>query len=472
LEEKVIGVGEMGLTLWNNGYQAAAADMGSEDFRRCFQQGLTKKTYRNPAQCSNCLRLMYPEDGAVCGKCGRASVAWHSKLSTMSEHADYTMDHLQVLACLDVQYLPHCLMHPHPRNQVLRQEKREQDLGDIPKGDMVSEQPDANFATVLSRSKDGVVLSFGLRMPSEEDSAHLQVEDEQPDYLQIQDGDPHDEHKGQGRVVTSPSDLCSAASPPQEWIGLEINALRPCTSTGTGLDDMQNSRVSLRSRESSMRRSVAKAPRPSSSTPGLGNGLDSSALMAREVGAVAQKERLRGAVGGARLRAHSALPKRAATPNLMDRLYQEEERPRTSPTLHGRSRIARPASSAGIATLPRPLSPFVGEGQLKILGLPGRSSPPPLGSPVSSSMKMYKVEMESQLKSNTLARRYHHALSAPISSPAWFLEEQPREASAPARGPSAFLVSRATRSQVNLRRSAPKYYRLAKLHAGSIGSEF
>ena len=101
-EEKVIGVGEMGLALWDNGYsqksiQAAAAYVGSEDLRRCFEEGVMKKSYRTTAQCSNCFRLMYPEEDAVCGKCGCVSAAWHSKLAAMSKHANYTMEHLQVM---------------------------------------------------------------------------------------------------------------------------------------------------------------------------------------------------------------------------------------------------------------------------------------------------------------------------------------------------------------------------------------
>ena len=40
------------------------------------------------------------------------------------------------------------------------------------------------------------------------------------------------------------------------------------------------------------------------------------------------------------------------------------------------------------------------------------------------------------------------------------------------QGPDSFLVSAATRSQVLLRKSVPKYARLARLHTGSHGSVF
>ena len=95
-------------------------------------------------------------------------------------------------------------------------------------------------------------------------------------------------------------------------------------------------------------------------------------------------------------------------------------------------------------------------------------------------MDMYQdvvAECDSHMTFQSVARRYRDAISTSLLlNPAWFLTQDPTQQQPqpppPARGPSAFLVSRATRSQVTLRRSAPKYHRLAGLHFERQGAEF
>ena len=205
---------------------------------------------------------------------------------------------------------------------------------------MMGEQPDANYATVLSRGKDGVVLSLSYRLPSDgtlggaeepplehcgKHDKHLPTQVglqqcRQDEY--VNDGQVSQHRQGNSRCYEheedqqdeeNASDAGSHSPPSPMWSGLEINALRPSSSAGAiylgnspELDDLQRSRQGLKSRDSV--RPVAKT-RPASSTPGLGNGSGSSAIMAREVGVVARNQRSgsKARAGKARVRARRSV---------------------------------------------------------------------------------------------------------------------------------------------------------------------
>lgn len=228
--------------------------------------------------------------------------------------------------------------------QFTRDRRREQqDFAEMSKFDMMDEQPDANYATVLSRGKDGMVLSLSYqlstddtneeRAPSEhhdnEREIHLPSQGEE-DAKGEHDNEEHVEHSHglshrqtheagkEGSVYLSNAGVHSPTSP--EWGALKINALRPLSSVGAihlgntaEQDDLRHRRQGLRSRDNV--RTVARV-RPTSSTPGLGNGSGSSAVMAREVGVVARNQRVRSkasadqSAAGVRVRARRLVTRR------------------------------------------------------------------------------------------------------------------------------------------------------------------
>ena len=251
--------------------------------------------------------------------------------------------------------------------------------------------------------------------------------------------------------------------------------------------DMHQHQQTMGSRSS--RRTVTKVQRPMSSCPYLGNSASAAAHMASEISAVAFQTR-RGAKtpatsrsAKARLRAQSAL---GNGPSARASYFPSDERPCTSPTREKYGLGARPASSLGFNSLPPSAQHHP---HLNVSGTPQeahthkrthtytnlpRSRPSsslqqylakkPLDAPRTHSAQPYstaRAELVGYFDSDQ-SRRMHQVsrIGAEEAHLGAFLDVGVKS-----RGPAPFLVASATRSQVILRRSAPKYTRLAALHS-------
>ena len=181
-------------------------------------------------------------------------------------------------------------------------------------------------------------------------------------------------------------------------------------------------------------------------------------------------------------RARSALanPSEGNPSAALSAYFKNVGRPSTSPVAQ-KYLVSRPNSSPGFVSVPKPLASEALPTQLDIMGLSAPRAPPFHVQPMVTPPDMTHLNIN---LGDFRAHRYAHTLSSVLRvNPAWFLDagdhapvEQTQAVAQTglqnSRGPSPFLVCSSTRSQVILRRSAPKYQRLAKLHVGVEGAVF
>jgi hypothetical protein len=459
------------------GTQIAAADLGRFLFRKCARFGESEKTYRNCRPCQNCLRLTYPKEEAFCDKCGfPCDGSGQPKLyGDMTREADLTLEHLLELRDYNRQ-------------------RQEPEVIPSPKSGLHDETSTSSYATVLSQ----------VAYP-----ARTEFDNEQLDRLQIQhsvDEALYGEvnhasmFTGAGTTRTSlimdhmqPQDNTPALSKDREPETSPIlhlfDLLRPRTSgssqIGQGLGpphDEHDSQVLW----DGTRRQRDKMARPATCGPGRNfafKGLDHVQAVVRETrkgsAAASQGKGAMSKVLPARSR--SAMGFRMPASNNPARLdFLSDDRPRTSSVVQTPVMVSRPTSSHGWFSsqdigLDGVLgSPLMSRRSSQALSSPLNRMQTPQPDPLLAQGHDAKGEGD-QVNLSALQSKHVKPLRELRKNSLLYLDETGEEEEETSngfgpRGPSAFLVSQATRSQVNMRRSTPKYIRLARLHSGSQGA--
>ena len=444
--------------------RGAAADLGANNWRSCLDAGVEDKNYRKYIQCPNCMRLTYPEQQPNCHLCGMLCEGrvWQPKLGAMDAAAVSTVEHLLNLRDL----------------------KRKVEEPDSKPG-MRHEQLSSSYATVMSCDSNYV-----LSLSHHEESLSAANELDHV-YFEDKESDQRAKSPAQTEVVLE------VVSTPikQEAQGARsqshVFTLRPRTSDGImGIEtgDFYDKIASPKPSDTT-KPAVKRLARPKSSAPSIGHGIGTSSSVAIEMDALAREQKRFVARGKAAMkssdatrqsrrqeRARSALGNPSAA---VSAYFNMHGRPSTSPVTQ-KYLGSRPQSSLGFGSASKPPSSDSLPTQFDITGLAAYSTTFEDRS-TFEHQPTDTPQLPADSPFNNLqgfrARRYAHTLLSVLkSNPAWCLDTnaagQEIHTAAHWQGPSPFLVSSSTRSQVILRRSAPKYQRLAKLNVGKQGAIF
>jgi len=448
--------------------RGAAADLGASNWRTCLDAGVTSKNYGECIQCPNCMRLTYPEQQASCHHCGMLMQGkeWEPKLGRMDAAAVSTVEHLQYL---------------RDQKRALAESQPESKPGTR------HEQMSSSYSTIMSHDNRNFVLSLNMQGSSRSDLERTYFEQTSPDQLSTS--------------MDNAEITWEAAPEPNQaeahGVRSQYYALRPRTSDGilTMGTGVLHERIAASRMSDVAKPTTKRLTRPQSSAPSLGNGIVTSASVAMELDAVAREQRRFVPRGGQAMKSHdeawenrsherarSALanPSEGNPSAALSAYFKNVGRPSTSPVAQ-KYLVSRPNSSPGFVSVPKPLASEALPTQLDIMGLSAPRAPPFHVQPMVTPPDMTHLNIN---LGDFRAHRYAHTLSSVLRvNPAWFLDagdhapvEQTQAVAQTglqnSRGPSPFLVCSSTRSQVILRRSAPKYQRLAKLHVGVEGAVF
>ena len=443
--------------------RGAAADLGASNWRTCLDAGVTSKNYGECIQCPNCMRLTYPEQHASCHHCGMLMEGkeWEPKLGRMDAAAVSTVEHLRRL-----RDQKRALAESHPKS----------------KPGTRHEQMSSSYSTIMSHDSGNFVLSLNMQGPSRNDLEPTYFDHTSPE--QLTTSIDHAEITWESVPEPNQAEAHGVRS--------QYYALRPRTSDGilTMGSGVLHERIAASRMSDVAKPTTKRLTRPQSSAPSLGNGIGTSASVAMELDAVAREKRRVVPRGGAAMkcpdeawenrrheRARSALanPSDGNPSAALSAYFKNVGRPSTSPVAQ-KYLVSRPQSSAGFDSVPKPLASEALPTQIDITGLAASRAPEDQVQPIVIPSDINLGDLR--------AHRYAHTLSSVLkANPAWFLDagahspvEQTQAVAQTglqnSRGPSPFLVCSSTRSQVILRRSAPKYQRLAKLHIGVEGAVF
>jgi CRP-like cAMP-binding protein len=459
--------------------RGAAADLGASEWRTCLDAGVTSKNYGECIQCPNCMRLTYPEQHASCHHCGMLIEGreWEPKLDRMDAAAVSTVEHLRYL-----RDQKRALAEPHPEF----------------KPGTRHEQMHSSYSTIMSHDNKhfdnrNFVLSLDMERSSRSDLDRAYFEHRSPE----ERATSIDHAEITWEAAPEPNQA-EAHRPESDGSTRQYYALRPRTSDGIltmGAGFLQE-RVAASRTSDVTKPTTKRLTRPQSSAASLGNGIGTSASVAMELDAMSREQRRFLPRGRAAMkspdeawenrryeRSRSALanPSAGNPSAALSAYFKNVGRPRTSPVAQ-KYLVSLPKSSPGLDS-PKPLASEALLTQLDIMGLAAPRAPQdhvqPIVTPQIPDMTHLNINLE-----DFRARRYAHTLSSVLKvNPAWFLDagahasvEQTQAVEQTglqySRGPSPFLVCSSTRSQVILRRSAPKYQHLAKLHVGVEGAVF